>query len=376
MRRLLMLGLVAALVVPATGVGSRTAPPASIGAGEGELRLLAWEGYAEKQWVTPFERQTRCSVDVTYARSSDEMVDLLRRGRDRYDLVSASGDASLELIYHHDVQPVNVELVPGFENFSIALRSPPHNTVKGVHYGVSLLWGVNTLLYNAAKVQPALTSWSAIYQPRYRGKIAVPDNPLQIADAALYLSKSKPALGITDPYELTRPQFDATIRLLERQRPLVRSYWKLAADEIDLFKRGDVWLGPSWQLQKDRLAGEHVPVEDLIPKEGATGWADSWLISAKAKHPNCAYRWLRWTSTPLVQAELAVSFGATPANPRACVFMERLAKGSCRHYHADAPSAYSRSIRFWKTPIADCGNGRRNCVDYSKWVRAWKELRR
>jgi putative spermidine/putrescine transport system substrate-binding protein len=373
-RHIVLVAAVAALVIPTAGVGSRQALPTKIGAGEGKLTLIAWEGYTEKQWVTPFVRKTGCKVSAKYGGSSDEMVTLMHSGR--YDMVSASGDASLWLIYGHDVQPVNENLVPDFKNFILPMKSPPHNTIKGVHYGVSLQWGPNTLLYNTKKVKPAPSSWSAIYDPKYKGKITIPDNPIQIADAALYLSKTRPSLGISDPYELTKAQFDAAIKLLRQQRPLIKKYWALASDEIELFKRKDVWLGASWRYQTDRLIDAKAPVRDLIPREGATGWADTWMLSSKAKHPNCAYKWLQWISTPKVQAQQAVFFGETPANKLACSFMDKIAAGSCSKYHANAPLSYYKTIKFWKTPVADCGNGKQGCMDYAKWVQAWRQLRR
>src|SRR5207248_9667725 len=111
--------------------------------------------------------------------------------------------------------------------------------------GISLQWGPNMLLYNTAKVKPAPTSWAAIYSSAYKGKVTVPDNPIQIADAALYLSKSQPSLGIKDPYELDQAQFNAAVRLLKKQKPLIKKYWALASDEIDLFKNGDAVIGAS-----------------------------------------------------------------------------------------------------------------------------------
>src|SRR3954464_742886 len=183
--------------------------PQNIGAGEGQLNLVAWEGYTQPQWVKPFEKATGCDVKAKYAGSSDEMVTLMRQGGgSQYDMVSASGDASLRLIRGGNVAPVNVNLIPGYKDFIPQLQSPAHNTVDGKHYGVSLQWGPNTLLYNTTKVSPAPTSWSALYDPKYKGQITIPDNAIQIADAALYLSKTKPDLGIEDPYELTQEQFD------------------------------------------------------------------------------------------------------------------------------------------------------------------------
>ena len=372
----LLAALVAALCVPAAGVSAGNGLPTTIGKGEGQLNLVAWEGYTQKQWVLPFTKATGCKVNAKYAGSSDEMVTLMRSGGgSQYDMVSASGDASLRLIYGKDVQPVNVKLIPDWKSFIPALKSPPHNTIGGQHYGVSLQWGPNTLLYNTTKVKPAPTSWSSIYSSKYKGKVTVPDNPIQIADAALYLSKSKPSLGIKDPYDLNKKQFDAAVALLTAQKPLIKKYWALASDEIDLFKNGDAVIGATWPYQTNTLIGDKVPVKDLIPKEGATGWADTWMLSAKAKHPNCAYMWLKWVSTPKVQAQQAIYFGETPANTKACKIMDQLSKGSCAQYHANATAKYFNSIKFWKTPVADCGNGQKNCMDYTQWQQAWTQLK-
>jgi putative spermidine/putrescine transport system substrate-binding protein len=372
-----------AAVVAACGGGSSgpSGPaggklPTKIGRGEGQLNLIAWEGYTESQWVKPFEQQTGCQVHAKYAGSSDEMVTLMRQGGgSQYDMVSASGDASLRLIRGGDVQPVNVALIPDWKNFIPQLKSPSHNTVGGKHYGISLQWGPNTLLYNTQQVHPAPTSWSSIYSPKYKGEVTVPDNPIQIADAALYLSRTQPSLGIRDPYELTASQLNAAANLLKQQRPLIRKYWAVASDEIDLFKNGDAVIGASWPYQTNTLQADKVPVKDMIPKEGATGWADTWMLSAHAKHPNCAYKWMQWISTPKVQAEQAVSFGETPANTKACSYMNQLQKGACARYHANAPAAYFDSIKFWKTPVTECGNGKSDCMDYNAWQQKWTEIK-
>jgi putative spermidine/putrescine transport system substrate-binding protein len=376
----LLLGALLAVMavgVSACGSSSSTASstlPTSIGAGEGELNLVAWEGYAQPEWVKPFEKSTGCIVHAKYAGSSDEMVSLMRQSGGQYDMVSASGDASLRLIRGGNVQEMNVALVPEWNNFIPQLKSPPHNTVNGKHYGISLQWGPNTLLYNTKSVTPAPTSWAAIYSPQYKGLVTVPNNPIQIADAALYLSKTQPSLGITDPYELTEAQLNAAVKLLKEQRPLIKKYWALASDEIELFKNGDAVIGASWPYQTNTLKADNVPVQDLIPVQGATGWADTWMLATGAKHPNCAYKWVNWVSSPKVQAEQALSFGETPANTKACAYMEEIKNGSCAEYHANAPAAYFNSIRFWRTPVTECGNGQNNCMDYSAWQQKWTEV--
>jgi putative spermidine/putrescine transport system substrate-binding protein len=383
--------MAAAAVIVATACGSSNTPsgptlqvpptanikpPTSIGNGEGALNLVLWDGYADKSWVDPFTAATGCKVNQHPAGSSDEMVSLMANGGGgNWDMVSASGDADLRLIYSGDVVPMNTALIPDWTNFQAYFQSPPYNTIAGIHYGISLQWGPNTLLYNTKKFVNPPTSWGVIYDPANKGLVTVPDNPIQIADAALYLSKTKPSLGIKDPYELTQPQFDAAVALLKTQQPLIKKYWSLATDEISLFQNGDVTVGAAWPYPTIQLKLAGAPVDETIPTEGATGWADTWMLAAKATHPNCAYMWTKWVSTAKVQAEQALSFGETPVNSMACAQMEALAAGSCAQYHADKGAAYFDSIKFWKTPIAQCPDGTTVCVPYDQWVSAWTTIK-
>src|SRR5207237_996955 len=140
-----------------------------------------------------------------------------------------------------------------------------------VHYGISLQWGPNILMYNTKDFSSPPTSWSIIYDPKYKGKITIPDNPIQIADAALYLSKTNPSLGMTDPYELTQPQFQAAVALLKQQRPLIRKYWGLASQEVSVFTTGEAVLGAAWPYQESQLTGAKASVASVIRQERATG---------------------------------------------------------------------------------------------------------
>jgi len=383
--------MAAAAVITATACGSspspsgptlqvpptaKLAPPTSIGAGEGQLNLVLWDGYADKTWVDPFTAATGCKVNQHPAGSSDEMVSLMKDGGGgNWDMVSASGNATLRLIYSGDVKPMNTALIPDFTNFQTLFQSPAWNTISGIHYGISLQWGPNTLLYNTKKFVNPPTSWGVIYDPANKGLVTVPDDPTFIADAANYLSKTKPSLRITDPYELTQPQFDAAVALLKSQQPLIKKYWTLPTDEISLFQNGDVVVGAAWPYQTIQLQLAGAPVADTIPTEGATGWADTWMLATKATHPNCAYLWTKWVSTPAVQAMQALSFGETPVNTKACAEMETRSPGSCKQYHADVPGSYFDNLKFWKTAIAQCPNGNTNCVPYDQWVSAWTTIK-
>src|ERR1051326_327137 len=255
--------LVAALAVPAVAVsrGTSSSMPTKIGKGEGSLNLIEWPYYSAPSFANKFVKETGCKIHRKEAGTSNDMVALMRSGGGggggQYDLVSASGDASLRLIYGGDVQPVNVNLIPSWKQFLPAFKSPAHNTVKGVHYGVSVQWGPNTLIYNTQKVKPAPTNWSLIYKKKYKGHITIPNNPIQLADAALYIMRTKPSLGIKDPYELTQALLNAATNLVISQKPLLKRFWNYAPDEDASFKNGDVWLGAGWPYQTLQRSEEH-----------------------------------------------------------------------------------------------------------------------
>ena len=367
---------VSAATVQASAKGSGL--PTKIGKGEGRLNVIEWAAYTDPSFAKKFENQTGCIIHRKDAGSSQEMFALMHAngggGGGQYDLVSASGDASLRLIYAHDVKPINIQLIPSWKNFLPIFKSPPHNTVNGVHYGVSVQWGPNTLIYNTKKVKPAPKNWSLIYSKKYAGHVTIPNNPIQIADAALYLEHTKPSLGIKDPYELTQAQLAATVNLLKQQKPNLKRFWSYPADEDTSFNNGDVWLGAGWPYQTLQLKKNHVPVKEIVPVP-TTGWADTWMLASKAPHPNCAYLWMKYVTTPQVEAKQALVFGETPVNPKACPYMNKITKGSCVGYHLNEPAAYYNTIKFWKTPIPQCGwTKKQTCTDYNAWVQAWAKV--
>jgi putative spermidine/putrescine transport system substrate-binding protein len=362
------------------------------GPGEGSLNIIIWAGYAEEgtatkeyDWVHPFETASGCKVQSKIGNTSDEMVTLLRSGGgSTYDGVSASGDATNRLIANGDVAAVDPAAIPGFGDVAPFLQSAPHYVVGGKHYGTPHGWGGNLLMWRTDKVKPAPTSWDVVFDPAkaatQKGKITAYDSPIYIADAALYLKAHKPELGITDPYELTDAQLNAAVDLLKQQQPNVGKYWSLFSDEIDNFKSGATTLGTTWPYQFNSLKGSKVAVNAIVPSEGMTGWADTWMMSSKAQHPNCMLKWMAWMITPEVQAQVAENFGEAPANPKACKYLDvgygpYAFKNFCTLFSVNDPNFYNQ-IAFWKTPLPDCGDARgQTCTDYSVWTQKWTEIK-
>jgi putative spermidine/putrescine transport system substrate-binding protein len=347
-----------------------------IGPGEGALSIVAWAGYIERgdsdknyDWVTDFEKQTGCKVSVKVAATSDEMVTLMNQGG--FDLVTASGDASLRLVAGGKVQPINIDLIKSFSTVDKRLQNAPWYTVGGVHYGVPYQWGPNVLMYNT-KVFGAKKpdSWSVVFEEQTlpdgksnKGRVQAYDGPIYVADAALYLKSKQPELGIKDPYELNETQYAAAIDLLKKQRKLVGRYWHDATVQTDDFKNEGVVASSSWPYQVNLLAADKQPVASVFPKEGATGWADTTMMHSDAAHPNCAYMWIEHSLSPKVQGDVAAWFGSVPVVPAACKGNALLTDTGCTTNGFDNFD----KISFWKTPVAKCAS-EGTCVPYHRWV--------
>ena len=357
---------------------SQGAPAQQLGPGEGALSIVAWAGYIERgetdksyDWVTGFEKRTGCRVSVKTAATSDEMVALMNEGG--FDLVTASGDASLRLISGGRVQEVNLGLVPGWSRVDPRLQDAPWHTVAGKHYGVPYQWGSNVLMYNTKVFKEAPKSWNVVFEESTlpdgkpnKGRVQAFDGPIYVADAALYLKHHKPELGIQDPYALDRKQFDAAINLLRQQRKIVGRYWHDAFIQVDDFVNEGVVASSSWPFQVNLLRSKNAPVASVIPQEGATGWADTTMLHVGASHPNCAYLWMDHSLSPSTQGDLAAWFGSVPAVPDACKSNKLLGEKGCE---TNGAGNFDR-IAFWRTPVANCGGGR-ECVPYHEWVTSY-----
>jgi len=379
-------GAAAALLLAACGGGESASPGGEayagpVGDGEGSLSILAWPGYAEDgstspdaDWVTPFEEATGCKAEVKVFGTSDEAVKLMQGGG--YDVVSASGDASLRLIYGDNVQPVNMELVPNYADVFPGLKDRPWNTVSGANYGVPHGRGANLLMVNTDVVTDGGDSWALTWESDspVAGKVSAYDSPIFIADAAMYLMATQPDLGITNPYSLDQKQFDAAIALLQQQKPLISEYWSDYLKQMAAFKEGSTVASTTWQVVANAVAAEGTAISAVKPKEGATGWSDTWMIAKDTPNLNCAYKWLNWISSPEINAQAAEWFGEAPANSKACALTAN--KEHCAIYHAEETD-YWNDVYYWTTPTAQCLDGRTDveCVPYSEWVTAWSALR-
>ena len=375
--KLLKYAALALGVMALSGLAQAKDPLKSVGKSEGQVDIVAWAGYIERgatdkkfDWVTDFEKASGCKVNVKTAGTSDEMVALMNEGG--FDLVTASGDASTRLIRGKKLQPINVNLIPSYKNIDTRLQKAPWHFDNNVHYGVPYQWGWNVLMYNTKVFgDKKPTSWSVVFEEQNlpdgksnKGRVQALDGPIYIADAALYLMKKNPALGIKDPYELNDVQYKAALDLLRGQRKLVGKYWHDAFVQIDDFTNEGVVASGSWQFQANILGSKKAAIATTIPVEGATGWADSTMMHVDAKNPNCAYKWMEHSLNPKLQGDLSAWFGSVPSVPAACKGNALLTDAGCARQGFDD----FEKISFWKTPVTQCKTQDNKCVPYHKWA--------
>ena len=361
----------------ATVITPAFAEMTEVGASEGQVNIVAWPGYIERgetdkayDWVTKFETESGCKVNVKTANTSDEMVALMNEGG--FDLVTASGDASLRLVAGKRVQAINTALIPSWSKIDPRLQDAKWFTVDGVHYGTPYLWGPNVLMYNTDVFKEAPKSWNVVFEKMdlpdgksNEGRVQAYDGPIHIADAAQYLMFHKPELKITSPYELNEDQYKAALDLLREQRKLVSRYWHDAYIQMDDFKNEGVVASGSWPFQVGLLQSEKLPIASTIPEEGATGWADTSMLAADAANPNCAYKWMEHTLNSNLQSDLSVWFGGNPVVPAACT--DKSGMQTAEGCTANGLDNFDK-IRFWTTPTANCAQGEGACVPYYRWV--------
>ncbi len=375
MKSLLKSCTVLASVLSMTTAAVAQEPLQALGAGEGALSIVAWAGYIERgetdknfDWVTEFEKKTGCMVSVKTAATSDEMVALMNEGG--FDLVTASGDASLRLVAGKRVQPINTALIPSWSTIDERLQNAPWHTKDGVHYGTPYVWGPNVLMYNTqAFGDKAPDSWNVVFEEvtladgkSNKGRVQAYDGPIHVADAANYLMFHKPELGIKDPFELNEDQYKAALDLLRGQRQLVSRYWHDAFIQIDDFKNEGVVASGSWPFQVNLLKADQ-PIASVFPKEGVTGWADTTMLHAESEHPNCAYMWMEHSLSPKVQGDVSAWFGTVPSVPAACKGNALLTDEGCTRNGFEN----FEQIKFWKTPVSKC-ESQGECVPYHRWV--------
>lgn len=320
---------VAGLALAATG-GSASA---------GEVNLLAWEGYADDSFVKDFEKSSGCKVSATYVGSNDDFAPKLAAGGGVYDLITPSIDTSPVLIAAKFVEPIDLSKVARFGEIYEKFRSSSSIKGGGKTYGIPFSWGSIPFMYRTDKISTPPQSLKELWDPKYKGKIALWDDK-----SAIYVGSR--VLGNMDIYNLSDAQLDAAKKKLIAQKPLVRKYWSTAGELVDLYVNGEVWISNTWGgYQSALLAEQKIPVKEFIPKEGAEGWVDTLMIVKGTPNEDCAYKFINMAISEQGQCGMANVNGYSATNvvaAKKCMSPEQFTA-----LHQDDPD-YLDSLLLWE----------------------------
>lgn len=346
--------LLTALLMSLLGLGSVFFPAPAVHAADCTVTAIVWEGYTDSSFTEEFEQQTGCAIKATYAGSSDEMFAKFRAGRGRtYDLISASGDITERLYKAGLVQAIDPNKLENYDTVFSSFQGGKWNTFDGKPYGVTFAWGPNVLIYNTDAVKSAPQSWDVLSDPQYVGKVALPDNPMTIADVALWLGKD-------DPYNLSDADLAEVKTKLLELRPNVRKFWTTAGELANLFQSGEVVLAHAWPLTYTQLSSEGFPIASASPKGELTGWTDSWMISKSSRNPDAAYQWIDYILSGDGQKGIMNVTGYSGATE---LGVEAIGAERAHELFMDDLSLHSQ-INMWQS-----------VKNYDQWVQLWNEIR-
>lgn len=320
-----------------------------------ELTMIIWEGYTSDSFTIPWEEANDANVEATFAGTGDEMFAAMQgSGGTTYDMVSASSDLPQRLYDAGLLMEIDASKLTNYPDLYEQFQRPPYITFDDKLYGVNFAWGPTIVLYNPDEVAETPTSWNALLDEQYSGKLITWNYPLQIAQYALLLDP-KPE----DPFMLDDEQLAQVKDILVRQRPLVRKYWDLGGEVAELFLNGEAVIGDGWSWITLQIQDSDGTVAEATPEEGVTGWSDSWCISNKAADPELALKWADYMIGPEGQMGVIENLNYSITNSKVVETLPTELREQLRM--ADVPAEYAK-IHMWKF-----------VPNYDKWVQIWQE---
>ncbi|MBN8999613.1 MAG: ABC transporter substrate-binding protein [Rhizobiales bacterium] len=273
------------------------------------LRVMAWDGYADKDWVADFTKETGIDVNVVFIGSDDEIWAKMKGSEGKDFDVFAINTAQLQRYIAADlVSPIDLAALPNQKDVLPRFRDLAK--VAGVEkdgkvYGIPFAFDSIGLIYDTDKVKTPPDSMAILWDPQYQGKVLAYDN------GEHNFSFTALVLGYPDPFHLTPEQMDAVKQKLIDYKKNVLSFYTTADEALQIYQNNDValiWANYGQQQMKAmKDAGAHVAY--INPKEGALAWLDTWAISKGVKDKSAAEKWINFMISKRVGKELSERTG-------------------------------------------------------------------
>ncbi len=212
------------------------------------------------------------------------------------------GDAAFRMIPLKDSKT----LATGSSPFAAALSTTP--APSHTLFGMPGVFNVDSIGYNK-KVIPLVDSWAQLFDTKYKGRVALINDP-QIGpiDAAL-AAQASGKLHFGNIGAMTKTEIDNLIKLLidMKKTGFFRGFWSTFTESVNLMAEGEVVIESMWSpAQTILLEGGH-DVGFAAPKEGFRGWCGCTVIykHVTGAKLDAAYKYLNWWLSGFPGANMA-----------------------------------------------------------------------
>ncbi len=297
---------------PLTALLAGVAFALSAAAGAAELRVLNWQGYGtDEPWaVKRFAERTGVEVVHDNFNSEQEMLTKLRTSPGAYDVVLINSAFTCTAADEGLIQPIERAKITNFADLSPNMRDSAMLNCGGKLHGVAWVWGVTSFAYHTGKISPRPDSIEALWDPRFAGRVGWRDDPVEaVSFAAIALGQDP-----NNPSDL-----EAVRAKLLALKPQIRTFWSSEDEWNKHMAGGQFDIATYWSGSASRSKTAFgLPVEFVIPQEGAIGWFDGLSVAAGAPNADAAHAFIDYMVDPEFYVKWDTDVGApASANARA-----------------------------------------------------------
>lgn len=323
--------------VPLAGLAARRSHAS------GEIKVLNWQGYGtdEKWAIEAFEKATGTKVVHDYFNSEQEMLTKLRTSPDAYDVVLINNIFVADAANEGLIQPLDTAKLPNFADLAPSLRDSDRFMKDGKHFASAWVWGLTSFAYNSDKITDKLDSIEALWDAKYAGKVGMRDDAME----AIQIAALATGQDMNNPADMGKIK-----EKLSALKPQLKTFWSSEDEWNKLFAAGDYLVAVYWSGSASRSRkAMKLPVQFVVPKEGAIGWFDGLAVAANAPNPDGAHAFINYMIDPGFYVPWDTNVGApASANLKA---MAALPEDALNRSVLGDPEVVKRVQ--WMAPVTD-----------------------
>jgi spermidine/putrescine-binding protein len=297
---------------PSTAAATATPEPTPVPSPESELFIYNWDGYIGETTQKDFE--DKYGIRVKYDKFPDASTQITKIRSDGagggYDLTYPASTDVGPLARDGVISAIDQSLIPNLKNLGPTWVDPAYD--PGNKNSVPNYWWTTGIAWDPAKVKEDVTSWAALWDEKYKGKLGMLSDQQEVFAAGGF-RLGYPANTTDDA------QLDAILALLQTQKPLLRRYTE---DDIGDFTSGQLWMTQAWSGDWVQMTYEKENAKYVIPSEGAIRGSDTMVVLSGAKHPIAAHLWIDFNLDAKVSAANSNYIGYMGPNAAAQEFID------------------------------------------------------